>query len=286
MTKLEKANKALFTASEKGDLSRLKKALSEGADVNALTDEYLDHGKSALFVAANLHHVEVVQALLAAGADVRLRTHCPQTPDRDGGTVQHSLLHSESPDDPVLLTILLDAGADVDAATNGGETALSLACSYRLLNCARLLLDRGARPQVVGGTTTVALVEAAMSGSVESVQLLLDRQVPVDIATAVGLTPLMMACWEGREPVVELLLSRRADVNLTDQAGRTCAHHLCDFANRDNSEGVRTVALAIGKALSRAGVRWDIRDGSDRLPADYLDYIGAEAPFAVWLGSL
>jgi ankyrin repeat protein len=283
MSKSEKAVAALFLAAQKGEVSRLKRALADGANVNALTDDYLDHGQTALFVAANRHHKDVVMTLLDAGADVRLRTHCPQTSQRDGGSVLHSLLHSEAPDDPTLLTVLLDAGAEIDAEMNGGDTALSQACSYRMINCVRLLLARGTRAHFFGGKTTVALVEAARSGSIDIVKLLLDEQVPVDIATDAGLTPLMLACFEGQTPVVELLLSHGADISRTDVAARTAVHHLCDYANRDNSEGVQMSAVVIGTALDRAGVSWDVRSGDGRLPVDYLDYIRAESPFATWL---
>ena len=58
----------LFAA--EGDLNSTLKAISEGDDVNA-TD---DHGGTALMYAVFNQHLEIVKALLNAGADLTLRT--------------------------------------------------------------------------------------------------------------------------------------------------------------------------------------------------------------------
>lgn len=84
---------------------------------------------------------------------------------------------------------LLDAGADINAAGGfWGNTALGWAADQGHLDCARLLLDRGAK---------------------------------IDAPNSLGWSPLVNAILGNRAPIVELLLEKGASTTLKDGSGRT-----------------------------------------------------------------
>jgi ankyrin repeat protein len=85
-----------------------------GANVNSV-----DHkGMDALMHASMINNLELVKLLLKHSAD-------PKHHDHDGNT---ALMHSMCKDiDPNIIISLLDAGADINAKNNKGETVLHLA---------------------------------------------------------------------------------------------------------------------------------------------------------------
>ncbi len=110
--------------------------------------------------------------------------------------------------------LLLDAGADIDARDQLGETALAIACQDVL----------GPDHQVVS--------------------LLIERGADVNAAGSKGRTPLMYAalCDKGSH-VVELLLESSADVAARDKMGWTALMHACR-RRQQNIEVVRTLLRA------------------------------------------
>ncbi|KAK2065488.1 hypothetical protein LY76DRAFT_611434 [Colletotrichum caudatum] len=94
---------ALQAASGGGHIEVVERLLSAGADVNA--DPSSMNGRTALQAASGRGHVEVVERLLSAGADVNY------------GHVE-------------VVERLLSAGADVNATDTSGRTALTIASKY------------------------------------------------------------------------------------------------------------------------------------------------------------
>lgn len=141
----------LFTAARTGDANQIKTLLEAGAD-HAAVDEA---GETALMHAAHGGHVEAVQVLLAAGADVNAKTPAGWTAlaraayndETDHGYVEvvEILAEAGAPLDeriffgitPLMLAAgggdasvvewLINAGADVLAANEGGRTARMMA---------------------------------------------------------------------------------------------------------------------------------------------------------------
>ena len=145
------AARALLRAAADGDLAALRTAIGEGADVNTL-DEY---GTAPLHHAVAARTPAAVGALLAAGADPRAQASFGNAPQfataarRVDGDEHWSILWS-----------LLDAGADINAASTSGQTLLDLAiCSdpypERQIH---LLLDRGAVSRELANTRVDSLV--------------------------------------------------------------------------------------------------------------------------------
>ena len=151
--------------------------------------------------------VETVRALLAGGADVNAA-------QGDGMTALHWAAFQ---DDHTLAQLLLEAEADVAAATRvGAITPLSLAASNGSTAMIEALVAAKASVNIPTPTGATPLMAAATSGSVDAVQVLLDHNAFVNAReTANGQTALMFAAWENRADVIRRLVERGAHTGLT-----------------------------------------------------------------------
>lgn len=102
--------------------------------------------------------------------------------DKHGNAALHLAAEKSDGED---VSLLLAAGAIVDANTNDGRTALH---------------------------------QAAMKGNEKGVCVLLRAGADIEAKTKLGQTPLMFACYHGHEGTAKLLVENRADVNATDSA--------------------------------------------------------------------
>jgi ankyrin repeat protein len=113
-------------------------------------------GRSALHEAALAGHVEILAALLAAGADIQARDAHARTP----------LLDAARGGNLPALEALLDAGADVGLRDGDGNSALALASLAPSPSAAllRRLLDLGIDPEQVDRNGHRAVEHAAAAG--------------------------------------------------------------------------------------------------------------------------
>lgn len=126
---------SLYVAACDGDLSKTKKLLMLGANVNA-TD---DRGYSPLMVAeactTRPGRPELVELLIAKGAAVNLQA-------RNGRT---ALMYAAKNGDTQAVKALLKSGASVNIADNEGRTALMEAVKFSCdKDTIRALVDAGA----------------------------------------------------------------------------------------------------------------------------------------------
>ena len=149
-------------------LPDVTRSLKEGANPDALDQK----GWRVLSQAANLPATDIVQALLAAGANVNVT-------DVDGST---PLIHAACADRRLQASvetwrlqnvrILLQNGADVNATNKRGLSALHYAAHLGVGSVNKVLLDAGADPNAksVDGRTPVDM--AREKGYEEIVSLL------------------------------------------------------------------------------------------------------------------
>lgn len=143
-------------------------------------------------------------------------------------------LYSFNPD---VLAVLLDHGADINAAstalTSEGDTALHCAVNsaHPTYSIVQFLLDRGADVSATdakGNTPLHAALSAPYQAQLEIVQVLLDKAADINAANRNGFTPLHCAAERRDESVIRLLIGAGADVSLQTKAGETA----CDVAVR------------------------------------------------------
>ncbi len=211
----------LICAAEAGRAESVAFLLSKGAKVD-ITRNGLLGPTTPLAVAAANGHGEVVKLLIKAGASVKTIS---------GGWTPLMAVAFESykPNGDgyaVAMRAILDAGADPNAASERGETALTLAIGNRNTAGVILLASRGANPDRRDGN---------------------------------GRTPLSLAAEREDEEMVAALIKAGAKVDETDRDGKTAWLYGAEKANREIMERLvragareRYDALDIDKAFPNA----------------------------------
>jgi ankyrin repeat protein len=231
----------LHQAIDQGDAPRVR-ALLAAAGPDTYTQHNLDQG---LMIACLNAHVETVELLLNAGADVHARSDEAWTP----------LMHAARGGSAGVVEILLERGADVKAVNNYDRTALIEAAWSGCTEAVRTLIAAGSdvnhRPSKVGGP---AIGEAAFNNCAEVVKLLLEAG--AELCVREGQEPLLVwAADRGHERTVCILLDRGIDVEDRTVTGTRPLH-------RAASGGHVTVA----RLLLERGAQVDARDGEAHTP--------------------
>ena len=185
----------LLDAVNEDNFEEVVKLITEGASVNAVNE----NGWSALTYAVNGGSKELVELLIAHGADIN--TDCNFTT---------AVKNKE------MLAILLNNKLDVDKIAESAE-ALSAAVDCSNKEAVELLINHGANVK------TTALLNCH---TIEIAKLLIDHGADVNITNENGKTALMVAVRraavdsESKE-LVELLIAHGANINAADESGYT-----------------------------------------------------------------
>ena len=197
------AETQIADAAEQNDFAKVRELLSQRADVNSKQPD----GMTALHWAVQHDVPEIVQLLLAAGADSGIANRYGVTP-----LSLACMLGSAS-----MVDQLLAAGADPNSALPGGETPLMTASRTGLTGPVKSLLEKHVDVNAREHKGQTALMWAAAEGHVEVVNLLLDAGADFHTSLPSGFTPLFFAVREGRTSVVLRLIEAGASVNDTMQ---------------------------------------------------------------------
>lgn len=191
-----------------------------------------------------------------------------QVKDAEGST---TLMHAALYADARMLRLLLDRGADVNAANRAGVTALMWAAGDS--EKARLLLEKGAK---VDARTplgrTPLLIAATYAGNVDVVRLLLEKGAKAADQDVARETALTSAAKRGDVQLVEALIEAGADVNaggrpaLVWAAEEGNAECLACLLKHDAGKEQRTLNAALFSAATRGpvdAVRLLLEHGAD-----------------------
>ena len=106
-----------------------------------------------------------------------------------------------------IVSILIQAEADVNAMNELGRTSLMFSASYGFFEIAEMLLEKGARTDDVPNDETgwTAIIAASFSGHRNLVRLLLEHGADQNIRDTSGKTALMWAEEQGHRRVARTL---------------------------------------------------------------------------------
>ena len=224
-------NKQLPWAARTGDVEKVKELIASGADVDSLvTGEH-----TPLMFAVYYGHYEVAKILIDAGADVnaahsidhtvlyhalesnQLSTEVIQLLVDEGVNMNPSPLFwairyaGAKSETPEIMTMLIEAGADVNAQSETGITALIAAALRGSNQLVDILLRSGAEINATQESTGRTVLACAVEWEhTETVRLLIEAGADLEIADKQGNTPLMTAKSKGSEEIIELLIEAGA----------------------------------------------------------------------------
>jgi ankyrin repeat protein len=180
----------------------LKKLLEAGADVDSPNAD----GQTALMVVARGGNVAAARVLIEAGADVNAREQ------RKGQT---ALMWAVAQSPPAMVELLLARGAEVDARSTVNEWERMVTAEPRQKN----LMPGGFTP----------LLYAARQGCLDCARQLVEAGAKVDLTDPDGVTPLLSALLNAHFDTAKYLLEAGAMVNKWDFWGRTPLYAAVDY---------------------------------------------------------
>ncbi|TYZ66673.1 hypothetical protein PybrP1_000580, partial [[Pythium] brassicae (nom. inval.)] len=263
---------------QEGDVQRL---LEQGAEVDARGED----NRTPLMIAVRFsQHKEIVDLLVANGANINARDTCGWTP----------LYFAACWSTQAIVELLLARGASIDMRTSAGSTPLIGAASNGRLDAVRVLLEHGARIDVKTSSGKTALLVARSKRHTDIAELLESYQVSASKpetsetpATKRGSaelavdehdsqehdsqdhdlqegdshehdshernsfdrTPLHLAAQEGQLETIQRLVFRGANVNDRDASGRTALH----FASGAGSVAIARTILHLAASVGGVG---------------------------------
>jgi ankyrin repeat protein len=126
--------------------------------------------------------------------------------------------------------VLIQNRANLNAQDYRGWTPLIHAASAKERGIVKLLLEKGADPNIMNRTGYAALMYALDDTDLS--KILIAKGADVNIRGAEDdVTPLVKASVEGHYRTVELLLNHKADVNARDRDGKTALHWALKFSH-------------------------------------------------------
>ncbi|CAB0035738.1 unnamed protein product [Trichogramma brassicae] len=168
-------------------------------------DGFMIEGASALWCAAGVGHLNVVKALVKAGANVNHPTKTNSTPVRAAcfdGRLD-------------IVKYLIDHSADIHIANKYNNSCLMIATHNGHLDIVSYLLEQGADPNEKAQCGATALHFAAACGHTNIVKELLKHGAQM-ISNNKNMTPLISAAERARDDVVECLIEN-TEINREDK---------------------------------------------------------------------
>ncbi|KAJ3090520.1 hypothetical protein HK102_003453, partial [Quaeritorhiza haematococci] len=224
---LNSLQKAVFNK----DLKKMRQLLGEkNRDINKLDSR---HGFTALYVAAEMGHVESAMLLLNPPApaapklgfkkgaepqdNVQNRRADPNVTNLDGRTPLHMAVITGNVE---MTRLLLDSHAEINAVDILGCSCMHYAILREDLPLFQLLLQQGASIKIVDKSGDSLLHHAIRLGQAHMAIALIEKGHEIDIENEEKRTPLLYAVEKGILPVVRILLNKGANPLAADLDGK------------------------------------------------------------------
>ena len=234
----------IWTAAEEGNVEAVKEYLAIGVNVDERDESY---GGTPLHFAAYRGN-EVVELLIANGADVNAKNQADATPldkaiekNRDetvnllrkhGGKTKKELEAAGKSIKPIA-----EAAKPKPPTAKASDTSIHVATEAGNIESVKQAIADGADVTAKASDTSIHV--ATEAGNIESVKQAIADGADVNEKNADGVAPLSNAAYFGHKEVVELLITNGADVNAKFD-GRTPL----DFATHPDNPNKNKAELA------------------------------------------
>ncbi|KAL9616300.1 MAG: hypothetical protein Q9160_008813 [Pyrenula sp. 1 TL-2023] len=257
---------AAYAAALANRLEIMEMLFDNGVEVNAITDGF--HG--TVLAAASAHgHVEMVRFLIEVGADLNQILSEHEFPSKSQQKAPKSLKIKSQNEKPNPIGILRSYEQKSFRKPSGRHgTALQAAAFAESVVVIRLLLDHGAHVNAPAGHFGTALQCASICGNIEIVDLLLDRGASPNLSGGLYGNPLQAAAFNGHPSVLQRLIKAGSDINLKggyfgySVVAAAASHNLkCLQILIDAGAGINSTSENAGCAL-RAASRRTLREAN------------------------
>ena len=204
----EEGKTALMLACERGHEDIVHRLLSAGADVNIQDND----GWTALMRASKHNHISIIHMLLQANANPHLKLL-----SNGSNTLMVASYHGNYE----VVELLISNGVDYQHQRVDGANAFIVACKNGHTQVVEMLLKKKANPNVQTKNGVNGFILASQKGHIAIVELLLKEQVDPNVQGIDGHTPLMIASAKGHYEVVKLLLEWKADPTIISKSYKT-----------------------------------------------------------------
>ncbi len=194
---------ALFDSVRYNHTSTTNLLLTAGSSIHVQDKQT---GNSLLHIAVRYGHVQMVQLLTQRNID-------PNATNKKWDTPLHQLARADWIDDTEIASLLIQAGADLEAKSALGYTPLLRAARDGNVALVTFLIEQGGsmENQTVEGSTALSL--AAYSGNIEAVKVLIQHGAVINTRRLNGWMPIHRAASRGHVEVVEILIQHHAELN-------------------------------------------------------------------------
>ena len=269
-----------------GDRAAVQRLIRSGADVNAANR----YGVTALLLAAQRGHADLIDVLLKAGASVK----AAETKLPEGQTL---LMHASRTGNVASMKALIAAGSSVNAReTRTGTTAAIWAATGNRAEAVRVLAEAGADLDVLSKITSYphtqngvllsgleegysyvgqtvlprggwsAAMYAAREGAVDATRALAESGASLDLTDPEGTTALIVAIINGHYDVAAVLIAKGANPDIADIKGMTPLYAAVDMHTIGDTFGrpyppkdVIDGSLEMARVLIRGGANVNAR---------------------------
>jgi len=213
----------IHLASKNGDKETLQKTINDLKHQERLVhkaqqnkDIKIDRkkfGETPLHISCEKGNEEIVKLLLEKNSKINALDSLRETP-----------LHKASRENHIgtALILLKDENIKINLQNSSNETALHIACENNFENLAQSLIVNKADIAIKDEENRTALHLACKAGSTRIVKLLLDRGANIDeLGGKLNQTPLHIAVENGHLDIAELLLNAGANIDAKNKLGFT-----------------------------------------------------------------